>query len=313
MKNLFLSFLLTTGLFTGLLGGFSSWALAETTWFPLPKEAYSFGKLYPEAQSLLFGFDYGHALIYEKLLLNKGKITHPEKFEADLLKQILAILKSPPSTKVSENDIAPHYTYEFPLTTQLFDWSHDLHQFIYDVLATSEDRGAGMNKRVEEIFAQYQANHSIAITERCKTVDFMHGHYFSKAFKKTYYSLNLLIWSYHWLQIKLYEALMAPSRAERDVAVTKVVKDFRMLIGNLPDSNEMVEMPFTAEEAPSFAKAFPALPSTFDNLHMLHDVVSDLLTSDLVSRENIKNEAIRFSRMALDPDAFKSAQCPVGN
>jgi len=33
---------------------------------PLAPEAYAFGKYYPEAQHLLFAFDYGHALVYER-------------------------------------------------------------------------------------------------------------------------------------------------------------------------------------------------------------------------------------------------------
>jgi len=35
-------------------------------WYPLPGEAYAFSRKYPEAQRLLFAFDYGHALVYEK-------------------------------------------------------------------------------------------------------------------------------------------------------------------------------------------------------------------------------------------------------
>lgn len=283
---------------------------AEVVWYPLPPEAYSFGKVYPEAQYLLFAFDYGHALVYEMLLQNRGHIDDPEKFEKELLAKILPILKNPPHVKVDEGDIAPTYTYTFPLVLNLFDWSHMLHQFVLDVLATSQNRGAPMIARVNELFATYKANTPVAITDECKTMLFMDGHYFSKAFRRNFPSFNLLIWSYHWFQIKLYEALLKPTKSQRDAAVAKTVQDFWKLISDLPDSADFDMMPETAKEAPTFAQLFPKIPSAFDNNHMLHDIISDILTSDKVTPDKIRSEGIRVGRMAQDPKAFQSINCP---
>jgi hypothetical protein len=290
---------------------FSLWinTAHSVIWYPLPIEAYSFGKKYPEAQNLLYAFDYGHALVYERLLLNRGKITDPTQFEIDILKEVLAILKNPPTTKVEEVDIAPFYVYSFPLTLDLFDWSHMLHQFVLDIMATSQDRGAGMVARVNEIYKQYQDNKPLIITDVCKTMLFMDGHYFSKEFRRMYPSFNLLIWSYHWFQIKLYEALMKPTETQRDIAVKKVTSDFRELISDLPDSAEFDMMPETAVAAPTFSKLFPRLAPAFDNNHMLHDIVSDILTSPKVENSKIKDEGIRLGRMAQNPDSFRSSNC----
>lgn len=285
-------------------------AFAQVVWYPLPPEAYSLGKVYPEAQRLLYAFDYGHALVYEMLLQNRGKITDPEKFEKELLSKIMPILKNPPNIKVDESDIAPDYTYKFPVILSLFDWSHLLHQFVLDVLATSKDRGAGMQARVNELFEFYKASPHLAITDQCKTMQFMDGHYFSKAFRRSYPSFNLLIWSYHWFQIRLYEALLKPTKKERDIAVDQTVADFWKLISDLPDSADFDMMPETAKEAPTFAKLFPRIPAAFDNNHMLHDIVSDLLTSDSVSDKVLRSEGIRLGRMAQDPTAFKDNNCP---
>lgn len=288
---------------------FSGFARAEVVWYPLPPEAYKFGEVYPEAQRLLFAFDYGHALVYERLILNRGKITDPEALEKELLKDILAILKNPPNTKVDEADIAPAYVYKFPKVVSLFDWSHMLHQFVLDVLATSTDRGPRMVGRINEIYADYNAMPRLAITDTCKTMLFMDGHYFSKAFRRTFPSFNLLIWSYHWFQIRLYEALLKPTKKERDIAVASTVKEFWALLSDLPDSADFDMMPETATEAPTFAKLFPKIPAAFDNNHMLHDIVSDLLVSDRVEEKNIRSEGMRMAGMALDPEAFKSETC----
>ncbi|MBC7714876.1 MAG: hypothetical protein H7177_16130 [Rhizobacter sp.] len=282
---------------------------AEVVWYPSPPEAYKLGEVYPEAQRLLFAFDYGHALVYETLILKKGTIKNPKELEKELLTRIFSILENPPYIKVDEGDIAPNYVYKFPLVINLFDWSHMLHQFVLDVLATSEDRGPVMVDRINTIYEKYKSNKAIAITDECKSMLFMDGHYFSKTFRKQFPSFNLLIWSYHWFQIKLYEALLAPTKMERDVAVANTIAQFKSLISDLPDSADFDMMPETATEAPTFAKLFPKIPAAFDNNHMLHDIVSDMITSDKVPVEKLRGEALRLGRMAQDPDAFKVPVC----
>lgn len=288
----------------------SSLAWAGPVWYPQPPEAYKFGEKYPEAQRLLYAFDYGHALVYERLLHKRGKIENPEEFEKKILEEIMAILKNPPNIKVDEDEIAPVYVYKFPLTVSVFDWSHMLHQYVLDVLASSKDRGAGMKARVNEIFRDYNKNRQLAITDVCKTMLFMDGHHFSKAFRRTYPSFNLLIWSYHWFQIRLYEDLMKPTQRERDLAVKATVAQFWNLISDLPDSADFDMMPETAVEAPTFAKAFPRITPSFDNNHMLHDIVSDILVSNRIADADIRLEGVKTARMAMDPEAFKANNCP---
>ncbi len=300
MKNYFLTIVI---LLLSVVGH------AAPSWYPLPDEAYKFGQVYPKAQQLLYAFDYGHALVYERLLYNKGKIANPKEFEKQILKDILQILKNPPNIKVDEDDIAPEYVYTFPLMVNAFDWSHMLHQFVLDILATSEDRGEGMNRRINEVFLQYKANKLLAITDVCKTMLFMDGHYFSKEFRRTYPSFNLLIWSYHWFQIRLYEALMKPTKEERDVAVEETVNAFWQLVSDLPDSADFDMMPETSQEAPTFFRSFPLMSAAFDNNHMLHDIVSDVLTSSKVPAENMRKVGIEYARMAMDPIPFRSNQC----
>lgn len=302
MKNIFL-------IFSAMVLISPQISKAEVVWYPMPAEAYKFGDLYPEAQRLLFAFDYGHALVYERLIINRGKISDPKQFEQDLLKDILVILKNPPNIKVDEADIAPAYVYKFPKIVALFDWSHLLHQFVLDILATSKDRGAGLDLRISEIYQQYNSTSRLAITDVCKTMLFMDGHYFSKAFRRNFPSFNLLIWSYHWFQIRLYDALLKPTRIERDKAVAATVKEFWDLIADLPDSAPFDMMPETAIEAPAFASRFPKIPGAFDNNHMLHDIVSDLLVSDKVKESDMRSEGLRMASLALDPSAFKANLC----
>jgi hypothetical protein len=41
-------------------------------------------------------------------------------------------------------------------------------------------------------------------------------------------------------------------------------------------------MPLTAELSPMFAARYPEIANIFDNLHMLHDNISDILASELL-------------------------------
>ncbi len=286
---------------------FSQLLSAAVVWHPLPEEAYQFGKHYPEAQKLLFAFDYGHALIYEKLLAKKAD---NNRVIENPLATILDILAKPndPKVKSHETDIAPNYTFLFSLAVDLFDWSHLLHQFILDVMVAVPDKKE-MEKRVHKIFEIYKANKPVVITDECKSMLFMDGHYFSKAFRRTFPSLNLLIWSYHWFQIKLYEALMNPSLEQQKQGVADVISKFKEMISNLPDSADFDMMPETFEEAPQFSGMFPKIAASFDNNHMLHDIVSDMLTSDRVKPGDVRWEGIKFARMAWDPNAFRKNDC----
>lgn len=287
----------------------SNTVVAGPTWYPQPAEAYKFGQMYPRAQELLFAFDYGHALVYERLLHNRGQITDPPAFEKQILSEVMGILKNPPTIKVDEDEIAPKYVFTFPMMVDVFDWSHLLHQYVLDVMASSKDRGAVMDARIQTLFTQYNANKRIAITEVCKTMLFMDGHYFSKEFRRKFPSFNLLIWSYHWFQIKLYEALMKPSLLERDAAVEQVTAEFWELISDLPDSAYFDMMPETKTEAPMFFNKFPKISASFDNNHMLHDIVSDILTSPKVLEQDMRMLGITYAQMAMDPEAYKSNNC----
>ena len=102
---------------------------------------------------------------------------------------------------------------------------------------------------------------------------------------------------------------MKPTEIERDHAVQKTVARFWDLISDLPDSADFDMMPETAKEAPTFAEAFPMIPHAFDNNHMLHDIISDILASDKVQQAKIRDEGLRMGRMDLDPTAFASNDC----
>jgi hypothetical protein len=105
---------------------------------------------------------------------------------------------------------------------------------------------------------------------------------YSLAFRKQYPTFNGLIWAYHWLQVGLYEPmLVAKTPEQRDTLVRATTDRFRAMIANAPDNMPRV-MPMTAAVAPTFAARYPVIAILFDNLHSMHDVISDILANDSV-------------------------------
>jgi hypothetical protein len=93
-----------------------------------------------------------------------------------------------------------------------------------------------------------------------------------------------LIWAYHWLQVGLYEPFIeAESTVETKAAVQATVSRFWWMLQDAPNRFPR-SMPMTAAIAPRFSAAHPRAAVIFDNLHMMHDIISDILTADTVPR-----------------------------
>ena len=110
----------------------------------------------------------------------------------------------------------------------------------------------------------------------------MEGQAYSLAFRRVAPKFNGLIWSYHWLQIALYEALLLGSDAgERRTNLDESLARFRVMVDSAPARLPTV-MPMSPAVAPRFSESYPEAAIIFDNLHALHDVAADILASPLI-------------------------------
>jgi hypothetical protein len=133
-------------------------------------------------------------------------------------------------------------------------------------------------------------------------MNMMEGQSYSLAFRNRFPRYNGLIWSYHWLQMALYDALMVPGEVGRESAVAETVRRFWVML----DGGEGLPsvMPQSAAVAPCFSARYPEAAIIFDNLHSLHDVVSDILTNPNVARG--QKRAILLEAAARYRDATTS-------
>jgi hypothetical protein len=244
---------------------------------------WAFRERFPKVDALFNAFDYGHAKLYETLWrdpaapntrLDQGEFTF---ITSDLLRH-------PPSVPLDESAIAPDWEKLAPEIAMMFDWAHSLHRQIYDVWADDRIPPSEKDARVARLLRYYKSRPALAFSSAPKNMNLMEGRPYSLTFRKRFPTYNGLIWSYHWLQMTLYEALMASSDpARRRENVDAVVGRFWQLLDSAPAHLPTV-MPQSAEIAPRFSERYPEEAIIFDNLHSLHDVVSDILADPAIPR-----------------------------
>ena len=67
-------------------------------------------------------------------------------------------------------------------------------------------------------------------------------------------------------------------------------------------------MPMTAAVAPVFASRYPEAAIIFDNLHAMHDVVSDILASPRVRRGEKRRELLTAAARYRDSTSFVTSR-----
>jgi hypothetical protein len=251
---------------------------------------WKFRSRYPEADHLFNGFDYGHAILSEML------VRHPDdaaqRLEGPVYRRVTCeILRHPPSVPLEERAIGPTYTTEYPEAVATFEWAHMLHRQVYDIIAAYPLATEERERRLRAALRYYRSRPDLALSAQPKSMELMEGQPYSLTFRKEAPKFNGLIWSYHWLQMALYDALLdAPDPTSRQEAVARDVEIFRRM--TYEDGRYApAEMPMSPAIAPTFTRHYPEFAAIFDNLHSLHDVVSDVLASPSV-KERDKRAAI---------------------
>jgi hypothetical protein len=242
---------------------------------------WQFLKRYPEGGRLFNAFDYGHAVLYEKLLTRPADLVRElEQRQFDYLTTDLLV--RPPRFAVAEEAIEPSYAKLAWRAKMMFDWAHVLHRQIYDIYADPRLSAAEQDRLIERVTDYYLSNRRYAFTTVPKAMALMDEQYFSQIFRRDYPKFNGLIWAYHWLQVGLYEPLIeGRTEAEKKAGVRETIARFWAMLEEPPTRFPRV-MPMTSAIAPRFSTAHPRAAVIFDNLHMTHDIISDILAADTV-------------------------------
>ncbi|HEU4565128.1 MAG TPA: hypothetical protein VFS05_10785 [Gemmatimonadaceae bacterium] len=277
-------------------------AITEQFYWPA-EHNWRFRRDYPAADRLFNAFDYGHAILYELLWTKPdAPVSLLEEGEFDFLTKKLLV--SPPRVPLVEEAIEPMYARLAPEAKAMFEWAHVLHRQLYDVLADERLSRAEKDAEIARIVRYYKSRPDLAFSSRPKSMELMEGQPYSLAFRKRYPKFNGLIWAYHWLQVGLYEPLVTGASAdERQTGVLAAVARFRQMVERAPDGFPRY-MPMTAAIAPEFSRRYPEAAIIFDNLHSMHDVISDILANPQVPRGRKRGEILLAAQRFRDDTSY---------
>jgi hypothetical protein len=281
----------------------AQWVTTFETFYLQAPHNWQFRDNYRFADGLFNAFDYGHAILYETLWT---KPNAPASLLEDRIFDRLTtqILVRPPRVPLEETAIEPMYAQLAPEAKAMFDWSHILHRQIYDVLADERLSDAQRDAEVRRLIAYYKTRPDLAFSSKPKSMELMQEQPYSLAFRQKFPKFNALIWGYHWFQVGLYEPLLVmKTSAEKQAGVRATVARFWQMLKD-PPRTLPYQMPMTAAVAPEFARRFPEAAIIFDNLHSMHDVVSDILANPSVPRDRKRAEIVLAGRKFRDDTSY---------
>lgn len=228
-----------------------------------------------ELDSEFNGVDFGHSNLYENLLLTGG--ADVEAIDGRARKETLEFIATKPRLNPNEEAIAPNYMKLAWRAQNTFDEAHALHRATYDIVVSDVP---DKDRALRNALAYYQDS-AYAITAKRLDHRRLDQFPYSKTFRRRFPLFNATIWSYHYLQVAVYDPLRAaPELDAKKEAVRPILSTYRGYLQRPPV--EWTFMPLTAELSPVFAARYPEIANIFDNLHMLHDNISDILASELL-------------------------------
>ncbi|MSR35892.1 MAG: hypothetical protein EXR95_04490 [Gemmatimonadetes bacterium] len=285
----------------------AQWSQVHEQFYLPATHNWQFRENYRVADRLFNAFDYGHAILYEVLYDDPdAPVSKLEEDEYRFITQKLLV--KPPRVPLEEAAIEVAYAKLAPEAKAMFEWVHILHRQIYDILAMEELSDQAKDDAVAEVVRYYKTRPDLAFSSEPKTMELMEGQYYSTVFRTRYPKFNGLIWAYHWLQVGLYEPLLVGgSLDERQTGITATVARFWQMIERAPLNMPRI-MPMTAAVAPTFAARYPEAAIVFDNLHSMHDVVSDILVSTEVPRDRKRAEILIAAERFRDRTSFVTTE-----
>ena len=281
----------------------AQWVTTYEQFYLQAPHNWTFRNNYQSADRLFNAFDYGHAILYEKLWTMPN--ASPAELEVKQYEYLTKrVLVRPPRVPLEEGAIEIKYVQLAPEAKQMFEWAHILHRQLYDVLADERLDQAAKDGEVQRLIDYYKTRKDVAFSSKPKSMKLMQEQPYSLAFRKQYPKFNGLIWGYHWLQVGLYEPLMVGRTVEeRQAGVRATTARFWQMLQDPPRSFPY-QMPMTPAVAPVFSARYQEAAIIFDNLHSMHDVISDILANDSVPRNRKRAEILLAAERFRDDTSY---------
>ena len=204
------------------------------------------------------------------------------------------------------------YTARFAYKAyRAIDWTHMHHEQTYDVMA--EKSIAWPEKKLwTDRTVQYYLTKNPEVARSCAPLDVtmrraatMMKPYFG-FFRNKYPKSNNFFFAAHWWHPAIYEAQMI---AGNDEEQERVVRQTDEVFYNEVLKNRPQRMLLSREMMPRYSRLSPESANIFDNLHMLHGIIYDILAFEGWSLAEKRAEIYRvIEAMAYQPGDEKLAR-----
>lgn len=246
----------------------AQWVTRDARW-PLRGDwNWTLSRQLPDLYLEFNGIDFGHAHLAETLLRSSA----PEDVERARL-EILDFIASMPSVPPDEEQVAPTFVRLVWEAQRSFDWAHSLHRSLYDLFASDvADKEAAYRAIVDDYLSKPEAITRHALDHHGALWSFPESH----AFRDRHARANAQIWAYHWLQAAVADVQRQGSAARQRDLMPRILDRYHGYLREPPVDWRF--MPMFHEVAPEFSGHHPEAAAIFDNLHMLHDNLDDVLS-----------------------------------
>ena len=219
---------------------------------------------------------FSHAKQHDVLLLSP--IADHERVDAAFDQESVTFAKELPA------ETEPHQEYYAPYTARAawrvlraIDWTHMHHEQTYDILS---DAGIPWSEKARwtDRAVRYYLDNDVAFS--CAPLDVtmrrvaaMMKPYFT-TFRNQYPRSNNYFYAAHWWHPVIYEAQMLGGNGPRQETV---IQETNRVFYSEVLADRPRRMLLLREAAPRYSRLSPESANIFDNLHMFHGIVYDIL------------------------------------
>ena len=257
----------------------------NTAFFHRHNEAYRIGS----------GIHFSHGKQHDVLLLTK--FADHEKWDAEFNRESLSrVTGKKPQTEPTMEYYAPYSERAIWQILRAIDWTHDLHEQTYDIMASPRIAWADKARWTKRSMDYYLSKEKKGIPRSVAPLDVtmrraavMMKPYFT-LFRNYYPQSNDFFFGAHWWHPVIYEAQMLGGNSSAQVQMVKETDAtyYRDVLNDRP-----LRMHFSRENMPRYARMAPEAANAFDNLHMLHGFVYDCLAYEGWTVEQKQEELYR--------------------
>ncbi len=274
---------------------------ASGQWLGVWRQAYlraphngAFAGANPSTDRLFNAVDYQRAALYETLWRNqRGRVAMLDG--AEYTRVTRELVARPPRTPIDVRTVAPEFVKLVPEIDAMLDWGRTFRRQTLDVLAERGLTGVERDGRLTELVANYRSRATVAVSAQPKSILLVDARTSALGFRRRLPKYNGLGWATRWLEVGLYESLVAESVAsDQRRAQDAIVARFRQMVERSPDATPYL-LPLTPAIAPSFARRFPEAAAIVDNLNMFEDAILDVLVDREIPRSAKRQELLRVA------------------